>query len=101
MVKIVSSAVQKLPVCAQCGKQKCMKASDCVVKHGSQHVTGMSMVGAVCDFCEAWVCHGRKCLQSHACECPLLDAICMECQRDVWSHGGRMFKVDTLFYLGI
>ena len=24
--------------------------------------TGLGMVGAVCDFCEAWVCHGKKCL---------------------------------------
>lgn len=37
--------------------------------------------GAICDFCEAWVCHGRKCLTSHACTCPLTDAVCMECDR--------------------
>lgn len=86
------SAVQKLPVCAQCGKQKCMKSSDCVVRHPGQHATGMSMVGAICDFCEAWVCHGRKCLQTHACECALTDAVCLECNRDVWSHGGRVFN---------
>lgn len=48
--------------------------------------------GAICDFCEAWVCHGRKCLQTHACSCPLRDAVCIECERDVWSHGGRLFK---------
>ena len=29
------------------------------------------MVGAVCDFCEAWVCHGKKCLSTHACACVL------------------------------
>ena len=34
-------------------------------------LTGMAMVGAICDFCEAWVCHGRKCLASHACSCAL------------------------------
>nr|XP_002128235.1 zinc finger protein 330 [Ciona intestinalis] len=86
------SAVQKLPVCAQCGKQKCMKSSDCIVKHPGQHTTGMQMVGAICDICEAWVCHGRKCLSVHTCECPLLDAVCYECKRDVWDHGGRIFK---------
>ena len=52
----------------------------------------MNMVGAVCDICEAWVCHGRKCLQVHTCECPLLDAVCIECERDVWSHGGRIYR---------
>lgn len=31
----------KLPVCAQCGKQKCMmKTGDCVVKHGGRYTTG-------------------------------------------------------------
>lgn len=43
--------------------------------------------GAVCDFCEAWVCHGRKCLSTHACSCPLTDADCIECERSVWDHG--------------
>ncbi|RZC39740.1 NOA36 domain containing protein, partial [Asbolus verrucosus] len=48
--------------------------------------------GAICDFCEAWICHGRKCLQTHACTCPLQDAVCIECERGVWDHGGRLFK---------
>ena len=43
--------------------------------------------GAVCDFCEAWVCHSRRCLSTHACTCPLTDAVCLECQRGVWDHG--------------
>uniref|UniRef100_A0A3Q2FFH4 Zinc finger protein 330 n=1 Tax=Cyprinodon variegatus TaxID=28743 RepID=A0A3Q2FFH4_CYPVA len=86
------NSVQKLPVCAQCGKTKCMKASDCVIKHPGIHSTGMAMVGAVCDFCEAWVCHGRKCLSTHACSCPLADADCIECERGVWDHGGRIFR---------
>lgn len=43
--------------------------------------------GAICDFCEAWVCHGRKCLSTHACMCPLADAECVECERSVWDHG--------------
>ncbi|KAF7281229.1 hypothetical protein GWI33_005019 [Rhynchophorus ferrugineus] len=86
-------SVQRLPICAQCGKIKCMlKTGDCVVKHPGVFTTGMNMVGAICDFCEAWVCHGRKCLQSHACTCPLQDAICLECERNVWDHGGRIFK---------
>ncbi|GLD52135.1 zinc finger protein 330 [Lates japonicus] len=86
------NSVQKLPVCAQCGKTKCMKSSDCVIKHPGIHSTGMAMVGAVCDFCEAWVCHGRKCLSTHACACPLTDADCIECDRSVWDHGGRIFR---------
>lgn len=86
------ASVQKLPMCAQCGKTKCMKSSDCVVKHPGVHSTGMGMVGAICDFCEAWVCHGRKCLSTHACSCPLSDADCIECDRSVWEHGGRIFR---------
>lgn len=85
-------AVQRLPVCGHCGKMKCMmKTGDCVVKHAGTFTTGLQMVGAVCDFCEAWVCHGRKCLSTHACTCPLQDADCEECKRGVWDHGGRMF----------
>lgn len=54
-------SVQRLPICAQCGKMKCMlKTGDCVVKHAGVFTTGLGMVGAICDFCEAFVCHGRK-----------------------------------------
>jgi len=85
--------VQKLPICAHCGKTKCLsKSGDCVVKHGAVHVTGLAMVGAICDFCEAFVCHGKKCLTTHACECSLRDSECIECERGVWDHGGRVFK---------
>lgn len=80
-------------MCAQCGKMKCMlKTGDCVVKHAGVFTTGLGMVGAICDFCEAFVCHGRKCLQSHACTCPLQDAVCIECERSVYEHGGRIFN---------
>lgn len=24
--------------------------------------------------------------------CPLIDAICQECERGVWDHGGRIFR---------
>ncbi|CAG9864769.1 unnamed protein product [Phyllotreta striolata] len=85
--------VQRLPTCAQCGKIKCMlKTGDCVIRHPGVYTTGMGMVGAICDFCEAWVCHGRKCLQTHACSCPLQEAVCAECERGVWDHGGRIFR---------
>ncbi|VDK47559.1 unnamed protein product [Taenia asiatica] len=47
-------AVQRLPMCAQCGKQKCIPKGDCVVKHGSAHVTGLAMV----------VSHPSPCLKS-------------------------------------
>jgi len=86
-------AVQRLPVCAECGKQKCMmRSGDCIIKHPGQYTTGMQMVGAVCDFCEAWICHGRKCLLQHACSCACRDAECIECERGVWEHGGRIFQ---------
>jgi len=68
------------------------KSGDCIVKHPGVFTTGLQMVGAICDYCEAWVCHGRKCLTSHACTCPLQDAECTECKRGVWEHGGRVFK---------
>ncbi|KAK6172376.1 hypothetical protein SNE40_016039 [Patella caerulea] len=85
--------LQRLPICAQCGKQKCLlKSGDCVVKHPGTFTTGLGMVGAVCDFCEAWVCHGRKCLSTHACSCPLTNGDCVECNRGVWEHGGRIFQ---------
>lgn len=85
--------IQRLPVCCNCGKMKCMsKTGDCLMKHAGVHATGLALVGAVCDFCEAWVCHGRKCLTTHACACPLTDAECIECQRAVWDHGGRVYR---------
>lgn len=86
-------SLSRLPMCAHCGKTKCMlKTGDCVVKHPGIFTVGLGMVGAICDYCEAWVCHGRKCLTSHACTCPLQDATCVECERGVWDHGGRIFR---------
>ncbi|XP_064637009.1 zinc finger protein 330 homolog [Lineus longissimus] len=86
-------SLQRLPACGECGKTKCMmKSGDCIVRHPGNFTTGMAMVGAVCDFCEAWVCHGKKCLSVHACTCPLADAVCVECNRTVWDHGGRIFQ---------
>ena len=43
--------------------------------------------GAICDYCETWICHGKKCLTTHACACPLQDGLCLECKRGVWDHG--------------
>eukprot|EP00033_Pygsuia_biforma_P003875 GCRY01004243.1.p1 GENE.GCRY01004243.1~~GCRY01004243.1.p1 ORF type:complete len:312 (-),score=33.85 GCRY01004243.1:4-939(-) len=87
------NAVQRLPQCAQCGKTKCISGTgDCVVKHPNKNAIGLALVGAICDFCEAWVCHSRRCLQSHACTCALRNAVCCECKRSVWDHGGRMFQ---------
>eukprot|EP00210_Caulerpa_lentillifera_P006646 g6349.t1 len=87
-------SVQHLPMCAECGRTKCMGA-DCVVPHPGKHATGMRLVGAICDYCEVWICHSRKCLQTHACRCPLAEAECIVCQRGVWDHGGRLFKCAT------
>ena len=47
------------------------------------------------DFCEAFVCHSRRCVQSHACECLLREnpkagaypVSCIECERNVWEQG--------------
>ncbi|KTG32968.1 hypothetical protein cypCar_00038961 [Cyprinus carpio] len=78
------SSVQKLPMCAQCGKTKCMKASDCVVKHPGVHSTGMGMVGAICDFCEAWVCHGKKCLSGRIFHCSFCHNFL--CEDDQFEH---------------
>lgn len=73
-------SIQRLPICAQCGKVKCMlKTGDCLIRHAGVFTTGMAMVGAICDFCEAWICHGRKCLQVHACACPLQVIDAMNC----------------------
>lgn len=73
-------SVQRLPICAQCGKIKCMlKTGDCLIRHPGIYTSGMAMVGAICDFCEAWICHGRKCLQVHACACPLQVSGCLAC----------------------
>ncbi|KAI2668133.1 Zinc finger protein 330 [Labeo rohita] len=99
------SSVQKLPMCAQCGELNFLLLSlntPSTLKTDPHHFppdggcfsgnTGMGMVGAICDFCEAWVCHGRKCLSTHACSCPLSEADCIECDRSVWEHGGRIFR---------
>jgi len=69
-----------------------------LVKHGQNYVTGIKLAGAICDHCEAFICHGRQCISQHGCNCPLADAICIECHRGVWDHGGRMFKCS--FCLG-
>ena len=38
-------AVQKLPMCAECGKTKCMSAGgECVVKHTGAFAVGLAMV---------------------------------------------------------
>lgn len=61
---------------------------------------GMQMVGAICDFCEAFICHGMNCLTTHACSCPLRDAECIECKRGVWDHGEN-FSYFILVLLNI
>lgn len=61
---------------------------------------GLTGEQAVCDFCEAFVCHSIKCLRTHPEECPLKmgdgkaaqSALCAECNRFVGMHGGRMFN---------
>lgn len=86
-------SINQLAICGNCGKSKCFsKTGDCVIKHPNSYPTGLGMVGAICDHCESFICHAKKCLSTHGCLCPLQDAVCQECKRDVWSHGGRMFR---------
>jgi hypothetical protein len=33
------------------------------------------------------------CGRRHACRCPIAGAVCLECERSVWEHGGRLFTV--------
>lgn len=86
--------IQKTVMCGSCGMTKCMNRSPggCLVKHGANYTTGIKIAGAICDHCETFVCHGRDCISKHGCACPLIDAVCIECERGVWDHGGRMFK---------
>ncbi|OMJ77058.1 hypothetical protein SteCoe_23460 [Stentor coeruleus] len=93
-------AIHKNPQCCQCGRIKCIPgSSDCVIKHPNINAVGLQMVGAICDFCEAWICHSKKCLQTHSCYCPLRvndsPAECIECERSIWEHGGKMFTCTT------
>ena len=77
---------------AQCGKIKCtMKSSDYVIKYAGVYGTGLAIWAQSVTFSEAWVCHGRKCLRTHACACPLPDAEYVECEWGIWDHGGRIF----------
>ncbi|CAG9312150.1 unnamed protein product [Blepharisma stoltei] len=94
------SSLPKNIMCGACGKIKCIPgSSDCVIKHPGVNATGLGIVGAICDFCETWICHSKRCLQSHACSCPLRDGenpvVCIECQRSVWGHGGKMYLCPT------
>ena len=58
-----------------------------------KHVPSLCFKGAICDFCEAFICHSKKCLTTHACECALRDGDCIECERGVWDHGILYFNV--------
>ena len=37
------------------------------------------------------MCHGRKCLTTHACTCALMDAACYECKRNVTDQGKQLW----------
>ena len=68
-----------------------MKSSDYVIKYAGVYGTGLAIWAQSVTFSEAWVCHGRKCLRTHACACPLPDAEYVECEWGIWDHGGRIF----------
>ncbi|KAI0986267.1 hypothetical protein GJ496_011768 [Pomphorhynchus laevis] len=86
------NAFPRSPACGNCGKQKCLGQGGCVITHGSLSVTGLQFIGAICDFCDTWICHSRACLTTHACSCPLKDVACVECKRTIYEHGGRVYK---------
>eukprot|EP01138_Halocafeteria_seosinensis_P010992 gb/GECG01011227.1/.p1 GENE.gb/GECG01011227.1/~~gb/GECG01011227.1/.p1 ORF type:complete len:288 (+),score=24.34 gb/GECG01011227.1/:1-864(+) len=97
-------AIQKNPMCAECGRIKCMSGGgDCLVKHPSSHATGLAFIGCICDFCEAFVCHSRHCVQTHACNCLLRESQdvaaepvrCYECNRSVHQTGGKYLLCNT------
>merc|ERR1712130_265471 len=71
------SMLQKTVICGSCGMGKCMNKSPggCLVRHGQNYVTGIKLAGGICDHCEAFVCHGRQCISTHGCACPLIDAV--------------------------
>lgn len=92
------SAVNRVPRCADCGKIKCHGPSavgECLVKHAGASASGLKMVGCICDHCEAFVCHSRRCVSEHACRCPLEEARCVECERAPQQVGGRWFRCAT------
>ena len=62
LISYFCSTVQKVVVCGSCGMGKCMNKSPggCLVKHGQNYVTGIKLAGAICDHCEAFICHGRQ-----------------------------------------
>ena len=43
--------------------------------------------GAICDICEAFICHSRRCIVEHSCPCPLEGAVCFECKRGLQDQG--------------
>ena len=49
-------------MCGSCGMTKCMNKAPggCLVKHGAKYVTGIGICGAICDYCECFICHGRQ-----------------------------------------
>ena len=54
------SQVQRLPVCAECGKQKCMAQGDCCVKHVGNRVKPLK-ISIIVDH------HGELALCRHLC----------------------------------
>ncbi|KAJ7408999.1 Zinc finger protein 330 [Pitangus sulphuratus] len=73
------NSVQKLPICAQCGKTKCMmKSSDCVIKHAGVYGTGLAMV-------VIWI---PNCLANHT---GLRLWNPLKCLFQAYIRGGRIF----------
>eukprot|EP01029_Cantina_marsupialis_P029381 TRINITY_DN780214_c0_g1_i1.p1 TRINITY_DN780214_c0_g1~~TRINITY_DN780214_c0_g1_i1.p1 ORF type:complete len:280 (-),score=76.39 TRINITY_DN780214_c0_g1_i1:152-991(-) len=97
------STIQNVVQCGECGRTKCQSdTGECLIRHKGP-ATGTGLVGAICDFCECFICHSKKCIETHACKCPFRDSkaesampvVCFECDRTAWNNGGRFFQCGT------
>uniref|UniRef100_A0A8D8AK51 Zinc finger protein 330 homolog n=2 Tax=Culex pipiens TaxID=7175 RepID=A0A8D8AK51_CULPI len=74
-------SVQRLPICS---RQKCM------LKTGTASSSTPECSPPEC----RWM--RRKCLQSLACTCPLMDAVCVDCERgDLGITEGECTRIDS------
>lgn len=87
-------SLQRNFACVQCKRTECpdLLFGSCVIRHFDGGLKDFEFVGAICDFCELWICHSKNCLDTHACDCPMKRAACVECKRDSWDLSCQMYK---------
>lgn len=61
----------------------------------AKHPCNVTM-GAVCDFCEAWVCHGKKCSSTHACSCSFLTQTASSEKHELCNHMHNKISICTV-----